>query len=298
MESFLQRHESSVTGRVDGFDRIRFRGTVRLLANTGSLAAVLSYLGILLKEFKEYAMGLTEQLKTASLQMALSAGRPVQYLNSSSIRKEDVAREIARRDNIQSGLICVLTAVEPCSSFHVRRDRATKKLPSWRKCLHLYHYFMHPNLGFMHARVQSWLPFNVPVCINGRDAQRGAGAGASQQWAVVSKASDGHRVNANSIKMYDKQGSVLRVETTINNTRDFKVFRAAGEKDGAAQAVPANPGVDLKGKWQRMRKGVADMHRRAQVCQSANTRYLQAMAVVGNTTPLKTLTEPLCQCVA
>src|SRR5665213_487606 len=273
MESFLQRHESSVTGRVDGFDRIRFRGTVRLLANTGSLAAVLSYLGILLKEFKEYAMGLTEQLKTASLQMALSAGRPVQYLNSSSIRKEDVAREIARRDNIQSGLICVLTAVEPCSSFHVRRDRATKKL-------------------------HSWLPFNVPVCINGRDAQRGAGAGASQQWAVVSKASDGHRVNANSIKMYDKQGSVLRVETTINNTRDFKVFRAAGEKDGAAQAVPANPGVDLKGKWQRMRKGVADMHRRAQVCQSANTRYLQAMAVVGNTTPLKTLTEPLCQCVA
>jgi len=46
-----------------------------------------------------------------------------------------------------------------------------------------------------------------------------------------------------------------------------------------------------------MRKGVADMHRRAQVYQSANTRYLQAMAVVGNTTPLKTLTEPLCQCV-
>ncbi len=31
-----------------------------------------------------------------------------------------------------------------------------------------------------------------------------------------------HRVNRNSIKMYDKAGSVLRVETTLNNMRDFK----------------------------------------------------------------------------
>lgn len=37
-----------------------------------------------------------------------------------------------------------------------------------------------------------------------------------------------HRANANSIKMYDKQGSVLRVETTINDARDMKVFRASG----------------------------------------------------------------------
>jgi rRNA maturation protein Rpf1 len=34
-----------------------------------------------------------------------------------------------------------------------------------------------------------------------------------------------HSVGRNSVKAYDKQGTVLRVETTINNTRDFKVFR-------------------------------------------------------------------------
>ena len=36
-----------------------------------------------------------------------------------------------------------------------------------------------------------------------------------------------HRLNRNTLKMYDKQGSVLRVETTINDTSDFGVHRAA-----------------------------------------------------------------------
>jgi hypothetical protein len=57
------------------------------------------------------------------------------------------------------------------------------------------------------------------------------------------------RVGENSVKMYDKQGSVLRVETTINNVEDFKTFRAPENQPDAAPS------------WQRMRKGVADLHR-------------------------------------
>jgi hypothetical protein len=35
-----------------------------------------------------------------------------------------------------------------------------------------------------------------------------------------------HWADGNSIKMYDKMGSVLRVETTIGNPYPYKVFRA------------------------------------------------------------------------
>jgi hypothetical protein len=38
----------------------------------------------------------------------------------------------------------------------------------WAKCTHLYHYYQHPEIGLMHIRVQSWFPFSVDVCINGR----------------------------------------------------------------------------------------------------------------------------------
>jgi len=70
-----------------------------------------------------------------------------------------------------------------------------------------------------------------------------------------SEASPGRRprktlVDENSIKMYDKQGSVLRVETTINNPRRFKVRRAV-TRNGERTAA-----------WIPMRKSVADIRRR------------------------------------
>lgn len=55
--------------------------------------------------------------------MPEEAGRPLQYLASSSLSKEDVAREIAERDGITQGLVCVLTAVEPCQTFTVGPNR-------------------------------------------------------------------------------------------------------------------------------------------------------------------------------
>ena len=92
-----------------------------------------------------------------------------------------------------------------------------------------------------------------------------------------------HRVGDNAIKMYHKQGSVLRIETTINDVDDFKTFRAPENKP------------DAEPSWQRMRKGVADLRRRAEVSQAANDRYLQALASVEGTTALGELTTRLCR---
>src|ERR1043166_6627773 len=39
-----------------------------------------------------------------------------------------------------------------------------------------------------------------------------------------------HRVGANSVKMYNKQGTVLRVETTLNNVSQLQAPRNKGDK--------------------------------------------------------------------
>jgi hypothetical protein len=93
-----------------------------------------------------------------------------------------------------------------------------------------------------------------------------------------------HRVKRNAIKMYDKQGSVLRVETTLNDARDLKVYRPR-EGDGP----------DAPKRWRPMRKGVADLHRRAEVCQAANDRYFNSLASAGATTPLGQLAAKVCR---
>src|ERR1700739_1627608 len=90
------------------------------------------------------------------------------------------------------------------------------------------------------------------------------------------------RVNGNSIKMYDCD-RVTRIETTVNQAEQFKVFRA---REGG-------PPDDQE--WRTMRRSVADLHRRAEVSQAANERYASATAAVSAPKPLKDLGEPLCQ---
>jgi len=74
-----------------------------------------------------------------------------------------------------------------------------------------------------------------------------------------------HQVGSNSVKMYDKQGSVLRVETTINDAGKFKCWRGT-------EAEPS------KKAHRKLRKGVCDAARRAKISQSCNNRYFDALA--------------------
>ena len=172
MEAFLSKHANAVIGVLSGFDRLVFRGTLRMLAHRSGMAAYLWAARVLLKDFGNHAEGLTRQVRDASEELALRTNRPIYYLPSSASSKEDIAREIARADNITEGLICVLTAVEPCLSYEIVRDRDRKRLelvPRHRKCLHPYHDHMHPTFGFMHARIQTWFPFAIQICLNGRE---------------------------------------------------------------------------------------------------------------------------------
>jgi hypothetical protein len=92
-----------------------------------------------------------------------------------------------------------------------------------------------------------------------------------------------HRVEENSIKMYDKQGRVLRIETTINNPTRFKVRR------------PVTRNGQLIRRWVPMRKSVADIARRVELCRAANERYLEALGVVGAPSPTRHLLDPVSQ---
>jgi hypothetical protein len=90
-----------------------------------------------------------------------------------------------------------------------------------------------------------------------------------------------HRVEENWLKMYDKQGSVLRIETVLNNVRRFKVWR-----------MTTHQGV-RRMRWIPMRKGLMDLERRVELSRAANERYLEALAVVQVPCPAKLLLDPV-----
>jgi hypothetical protein len=396
VERFLARYDALVTGVLCGFDRLVFRGSILALMRDHGMYTFLQRAGVLLLDFKDFVLATSERLKGASLAEARESDRPIRYLQASTTNKEDLARKLLEEHPVKSGLVCVLTAVEPCMSFEYHRsqdrdERGLKRRP--RKCLHLYKYYLHPRFGFLNARIQTWFPFQIQICLNGREwlarrleqegspflrcdncftrlsdpklaqqladeqlrmewpgaldeiagwlnpihadifaawPQRYYWSAYQSEWATdilfrdprslataypglvrhamshfqspdvlrfLGRKAHGnftgeltssfknrpegvrvkHWVKGNSIKMYDKAGSVLRVETTIANPLEFKVFR------------PLNDQPDGKLAWRPLRKGVADLYRRGQVSQRANESYLDGLSAVNDTTPLAQL---------
>src|SRR5438128_6427750 len=152
MERFVTRYQHRIAGILTGFDRMLFRGTLRSISYPQGAEIWLSSRHVLLKDFAPYAEGLTTRLKSHATQMAKDAQRPLEYLESSHVSKEDRARTIQQRDGVVDGLIAIFSCVEPCRAVTVRGNRATRRLGfvvEERKCAHLYFYFADRDFGRM-----------------------------------------------------------------------------------------------------------------------------------------------------
>jgi hypothetical protein len=94
-----------------------------------------------------------------------------------------------------------------------------------------------------------------------------------------------HRMRTNWLKMYDKFGLILRVETVINRPQEFWVYRTRRHQDGTSSVgyYPMTKSVT----------SLVDYQKQAMAC---NRRYLDALAVVDDHAPayedLRQLTEP------
>jgi hypothetical protein len=172
MQEFIAKHKEEIAGVLSGFDRLVFRGTLRSISYAEGMMGYLWAKQVRLTEFGKHVLRVSERLKQACKAKAEALGRPVKYLVSAGESKEEVARGIAARDKIEEGLVCVLSCVETCRTFDVYRNREKRKLElvsRIRKCLFLYKYWMHREFGFLSARIQTWFPFSVQVCVNGRE---------------------------------------------------------------------------------------------------------------------------------
>jgi hypothetical protein len=168
----MTQHSNEVMGILHGFDRLRLQGSLRYLYKPSVMDYYLQQAHVLYKDFKTFATGLTRRIYHAAESFAHAAGRPMIYLRSSRLSKEDLARERAEKDQIREGLIAVFGCVEPCRTYFLRGNRDTGRLElklQSGKCLHLYFYQMHPEVGFMHLRLQTWFPFLIHICLNGRE---------------------------------------------------------------------------------------------------------------------------------
>jgi hypothetical protein len=416
MQQFIDKYASQIQGALTGFDRLVFRGLLRRLnfgwwdvnvrsfVSTGMEQYLLQN-KILFKDYYQHVKTLSQRLRDSSVKPFEDQGLPIMFERSPTVDKEELAREVARKREINSGLVCAITTAEMCPTYE---HRGTHIVRRERPCGVVYQYQIHPAVGWMYARIQTWFPFSIQVGVNGREwlarqmdkeglkyrqqgncfvwiedygqAQKLLSRQLEMNWAELLNGFAGqlnplhegifehypadyywmvhqsewatdvifreagflkrlmpllvrhgmlsfacpdvmryfgkrvtqsgdirsdfqgtleidfkrrqegervkYRMNGNSAKFYDKAyseiGSVLRgAETTINAVQDFRAYRA---KEGGSEE-------DLQ--WRPMRKGIADLHRRAEVSQKTNERLLNALASVDDSRSVEELTAEI-----
>jgi hypothetical protein len=376
---FLAKHIDKIHGVLSCFDRVIFRGHLPLSHPKG-IAGFLYEQKVPLKHFQDYAPKIAERVRDHVKGLVAKAEAPFRHLQTKE-PMEELARERARDQKITEGIVCGFSQMETCGTFRFQYHEGRPRMRfDFRKCSVLYVFLMHPLLGLIHVKIQTWFPLMMQVYVNGHDylakqletlgvsytmhdnafteiadlpaAQKCADKFCRLKWPrllgklasqfnplmgrelrkrdyywVMSQAEyatdvlfksvvalqslyrrmveharacvsaedvlrflgrkphghfkgevqthvgrrvEGvrvvHRMKSNKLKMYDKGGRVLRIETTINNPYEFRVRR---KRPGAKTPT-----------WQPLLKGVAWMWRYADVSGSANRRYLEAMAVV------------------
>ena len=165
--SFEQAHSDQVVGSLTTVDRLIVHGHLRWLWQQGGFAAFLLRQGLNIgRDFARYVRTSSDGIVAHGKKIAEKSGRPYEYQDRVVRGKDNLARQIAERDGITEGLVCVFSTVELATCFTLVRGRIA---PRARKCLHLYFYLIDRELGFMHVRLQTWFPFQIQIYVNGRE---------------------------------------------------------------------------------------------------------------------------------
>ena len=398
---FVTKFASLLVCTLHCFDRVIFKGHLAMAAPAELERFVDYVLKVRRCHFiKVVAPEWSERLVQHAQTVARQAGRAYLY-RTGPLNKQQWAEGLLRAERIEQGLVGILCTQETCNSFAlVPGDQRPRFVSRPRQQRVLYYYFLDPQLGLIHVRLQTWAPFTLQVYANGHNwltqqlvrlgvgfvikdnaftqldeptkAQHQADRFAKLDWPkilnryahqvnpllrkelaryrlrwVVDQAEfatdllfksrtalaglyqklvqfatvtftpkdilgflgrkwdrrfDGdvhtevktdrllgtrikHRMTRNWLKMYDKFGLILRVETVINRPREFSVFRTRFHRDGKTSQG-----------FFPMNKDTASLIHYQEQALACNRRYLDALSVVNDPAPayqeLRQLTEP------
>lgn len=381
---FTQKFADSIVGTLECHDRVIFKGYLPFYRDDHLNGWVDGALKIRRMTFLPLVEFWSQQLVDHAKTMAAEAGVSYRYLEGSHDKKR-LVEELLRAQPHADGLVAVLCCQECCRTVKLMGGKDRPRLVFARRPQRvLYFYFLDPQFGLVHVRLQTWFPFTIQVYVNGHEwlarQLRKKGIGFVQRdnaftdiddfaqaqrladkfprlnwvnllncWAkrfnpllgqrwlgerdyywVIDQAEfstdllfkdraalaklypellhyallhfapddiltflgrrlhacfDGevittckkdrvpgarikHRIKNNWLKMYDKFGLLLRIETVINQPREFKVRRSCTRHGRKTMA------------WCPMNKGVANFYHYHAVARAANRRYLDGLSHV------------------
>jgi hypothetical protein len=384
IELITERHAGQIEGVLGCWDRMLIFGTLPGVCFARGMTSFLCEGKIRIFDYPKFAEPFRKRLRENTERLAKEAGLEIEFIRKRNFRKEDRVKEVLAKRGEHTGLVCIFSAMEPCSTYKPWHNKETGKtylVPDDGKCLHYYFYFIDDELGLSYVRVPTWLPCRLQIYFNGHnwlagqlrklnidyqlmdnafvqiaDGQRAQRIvngweakrlhrkleefarkycpifrdfASGYHWSadqceyatdiVFGKQADlqaiyenlartaihtvkpdniatflgrklntqfegelGNRFNIRiegtrikhtmgpvSIKLYDKFGLILRIETTVNDLTFFKHYREVEHRDGSRET-----------KWASMQKTIYSLPALRELLEAANRRYLEFLSAI------------------
>ena len=379
-----ERYAPQIAGVLSCFDRMLVFGTLPNICFAEGITSYLYKHNIRIFDYSRFAEPFRDRLRENAEKLAADNGIQMEHIRKRNFRKEARVQQVLAQRGEQPGLVCILSAMEPCATYKPWHDKETHETylkPEDGKCLHYYFYFLDEELGLTYVRVPTWLPCRLQVYFNGHNwlaaqlkkraigyrmldnafveiddwaqAQRIADGwqakrihwkldelaqrccpifrdfGIAYHWSldqceyatdiVFRRQADlqaiygnltrtaihtvkpdniatflgkklvpqfqgemGNRFNIRiegtrirhtmgpvSLKIYDKFGLILRIETTVNDVSFFRHYRKVEHRDGTSET-----------KWAPMLKTVYSLPALRELLVAANRRYLEFLSTI------------------
>jgi hypothetical protein len=384
VELLTERHAQRIEGVLGCWDRMLIFGTLPKICFAGGMTSFLFERKIRIFDYPKFAEPFRNRLRENAERLAAEAGLEIEFIRKRNFRKEDRVKEVLEKRGEHPGLVCIFSAMEPCSTYKPWHNKSTGKtylVPDDSKCLHYYFYLVDEDLGLCYVRVPTWLPCRLQIYFNGHNwlagqlrklgighqlvdnafvqiadwqrAQRIANGWEAKRmhrkldtfartycpihndfaggyhWSmdqceyatdiVFQRQADlqaiyedlartaihtvkpdniatflgrklstqfegemGNRFNIRiegtrikhtmgpvSLKLYDKFGLILRIETTVNDLTFFKHYREVEHRDGSRET-----------QWASMQKTIYSLPALRELLEAANRRYLEFLSAI------------------
>ena len=171
VELLTERYKDQIAGILSCYDRIIVQGTVPGWCYASGMTDYFYKHQIRIFDYAKWAEPLREALRQNMERLAADNAIEIEFVRSKkSFRKEYRVKEILSKRGDHPGVVCILSAMEPCGSYKPWHDKKTHKTylkPDDGKCLHYYVYFIDEDLGLCSLRVPTWCPFRLQFYCNG-----------------------------------------------------------------------------------------------------------------------------------
>jgi hypothetical protein len=166
-----ERYRDQIVGILSCYDRIIIQGTVPGWCYATGMTDYFYKHQIRIFDYPKWAERMREALRQNMERLAADNAMEIEFVRSrKNFRKENRVKEVLEKRGNHPGVVCILSAMEPCGSYKPWHDKKTHKTylkPDDGKCLHYYVYFIDEDLGLCSLRVPTWCPFRLQFYCNG-----------------------------------------------------------------------------------------------------------------------------------